>query len=58
MRRKILTRGLPAITEPDMFYGIEVSRAGIAVKLFHIQISYEISDTGGSEKSELRRPVL
>ncbi|MBQ6207714.1 MAG: hypothetical protein IJK52_11630 [Oscillospiraceae bacterium] len=58
LRRKILTRGLPAITEPDMFYGVEVSHAGIAVKLFHIQISYEISDADGSAESGLRRPVL
>ena len=41
-----------------MFYGVEVSRAGIAVKLFHIRISYEISDAGGSAESGLRRPVL
>ena len=43
MKRKILRFGLPEVTEPNMFYGIEFSRTGFKVKYYYLRFTYENS---------------
>ena len=44
LKRKILLYGLPALSELNMFYGIERSREGFSILFYYFRFSYALSD--------------
>ena len=58
LKNKIFRYGLPAITEPNMFYGIQCSRLGFKVKYYYFRLLYTFSDTIGPINGESLGPVM
>ena len=58
MKEKILCFGLPTVHEPNMFYGIEYSRAGFKVKFYYFRLSYVFSDVFFPGRKDTMGPVM
>ena len=58
LKEKILRFGLPTVHEPNMFYGIEYSRAGFKVKFYCFRLSYVFSDAFFPGRKDTMGPVI
>ena len=58
MKRKILRFGLPEVTEPNMFYGIEFSRIGFKVKYYYFRFSYAGSAAQMDSYGDTGKPLM
>ena len=58
LKEKILRYGLPTITDPNMFYGIECSILGFKVNYYYLRLLYSFSDTIGPINGKPLGPVI
>ena len=58
LKRGVLYYGLPTLSEENMFYGMEISQLGLALNLYHIQISYDSPPWGIPARNGTPEPVL